>query len=184
MGYLQPTYSEYEIVGEFDGNPAPGPGMDGPGIYGPSYQQDLQVNAVEAHRLGYTGKGVLLAIIDGGFTLDHEAYERIDVVGSYDVTNNEVAVHQQPSDPPGQTAHGTLCLSTIAGYSPGNLIGTAYEASFLLVKSEYVPTETIQEEDDYVAGLEWAERNGAMVTSSSLGYTDWYNDAMKDGEIP
>jgi subtilisin family serine protease len=184
MGYLVPTHSEYEVAGEFDGNPPPGPGMDGAGLYGPSYLQALQVNAVEAHRQGFTGQGVLMAVIDGGFTLDHEAYERIDVVATYDVTDNEVAVQQQDKDSPGQSAHGTLCLSTIAGYRPGNLIGTAYEASFLLVKSEYVPTETIQEEYDYVVGLEWAERNGARGTSGSLGYTDWYNDAMKDGEQP
>lgn len=184
VGAMQPTYSEYEIVGTFDGMPAPGPGIDAAGSYGPSYRQALQINAVEAHREGYTGHGVLMAVIDGGFTLDHEAFERIDVVGTYDVTDNEEIVSQEPKDAPGQTAHGTLCLSTIAGYSPGNLIGIAYEASFLLVKSEYVPTETIQEEDDYVAGLEWAERLGVRVTSSSLGYSDWYNEAMIDGDVP
>jgi len=184
MGYLQATYSEYEVVGEFDGMPAPGPGIDAAGTYGPSYLQALQVNAVEAHRLGYTGRGVLMAVIDGGFTLDHEAYEHIDVYATWDVTSNDDEVHQEPEDAEGQTGHGTLCLSTIAGYQPGNLIGTAYEATFVLVKSEFIPTETIQEEDDYVAGLEWAERLGVRVTSSSLGYTDWYNAALTDGDTP
>lgn len=184
VGVLMPAHSEYEIVGTFDGMPAPGPGIDAAGSYGPSYRQALQVNAVEAHRLGYTGRGVLMAVIDGGFTLDHEAFCRIDVVATYDVTDNETVVSQEAKDAPGQTAHGTLCLSTIAGYAPGNLIGTAYEASFLLVKSEYIPTETVQEEDDYVTGLEWAERLGVRVTSSSLGYTDWYNAALTDGEYP
>ncbi|GBE29485.1 serine protease AprX [bacterium BMS3Bbin04] len=176
--------SSYEVVEEFDGNPAPGPGIDTPGSYGRSYLQALQVNAVEAHRQGITGKGVLMVVIDGGFELSHECFENLDVIAEWDVTDNDDYTGQEPEDARGQTSHGTGCLSEIAGYSPGNLIGIAYEASFVLVKSEYIPTETVQEEDDWVAGLEWAERLGASVGSSSLGYTDWYNAAMYDGWYP
>lgn len=181
---LQCARAGYEIVGEFDGNPPPGPGIDTPGSYGRSYLQALQVNAVEAHRRGYTGEGVLMVVLDGGFELSHRAFSGLDVVAEWDVTENDSYTGQDEADAPGQAAHGTACLSEIAGYDPGNLIGIAYEASFLLVKSEYVPTETVQEEDDWVAGLEWAERLGAQVGSSSLGYADWYNTAMYDGRYP
>ena len=184
VGVLEIARSSYEVVEEFDGNPAPGPGIDTPGSYGPSYLQALQVNAVEAHRQGITGKGVLLVIIDGGFELSHECFETVDIFAEWDVTENDDYTGQEPEDARGQTSHGTGCLSEIGGYSPGNLIGIAYEASFVLVNSEYVPTETVQEEDDWVAGLEWAERLGASVGSSSLGYTDWYNTAMYDGVYP
>ena len=45
-------------------------------------------------------------------------------------------------------------LSIIAANSPGNLIGPAFEADFLLAKTEDVSQEwQQQEEDDYVAGF-------------------------------
>ena len=37
------------------------------------------------------------------------------------------------------------------------------------------------EEDNYVAGLEWGEENGADVVSTSLGYLDWYEYSDMDG---
>jgi len=174
----------YEEVGRFDGNPPPGPGADMPGMYGPSYLQALQVNAAEAHRQGYTGRGVLMGVLDGGFELSHEAFARFDLFAEWDVVENDDYTGQEETDAPRQANHGTGCLSTIAGYSPGNLIGIAYEATFLLAKTEDVASETPLEEDNYVAALEWMERLGVRVTSSSLGYTDWYNEAMTDGDIP
>lgn len=171
----------YEVVETFDGNPPPGPGISAPGTYGPSYHQALQVNAVEAHRRGITGKGVRLCVIDGGFELSHEAFAQIDVLAEWDVTENDDYTGQEEEDVRGQAAHGTGCLSEIGGYAPGNLIGIAYEATFLLAKTEYIPTETVQEEDDWAAAIEWAERLGAQVTSSSLGYTDWLTYGMLDG---
>jgi hypothetical protein len=41
----------------------------------------------------------------------------------------------------------------------------------MLGKTEYVPTETEIEEDNWVAGIEWMESYGVDVVSSSLGYT-------------
>ncbi|MCB2201093.1 S8 family serine peptidase [bacterium] len=185
VGQLEVAGFWYEEVGTFDGNPAPGPGADAPGMYGPSYLQALQVNAVEAHRRGYMGRGVLMGVLDGGFELSHEAYARLDVFAEWDVVRNDDYTGQVPKeDVRGQANHGTGCLSTIAGYSPGNLIGTAYEATFLLAKTENIASETPLEEDNYVAALEWMERLGVRVTSSSLGYTDWYNEALTDGDTP
>ncbi len=181
VGVMENAFSEYEVVTTFDGNPPPTSGILGPGGYGPSYLQALQVNAVEAHRRGITGHGLLMAVIDGGFELSHECFERLDVVADWDVVENDDYSGQEPDDPDWQAAHGTGCLSEIAGYSPGNLIGIAYEASFLLAKTEDVSSETPLEEDNYVAALEWCERLGARVTSTSLGYTDWYNVADYDG---
>ena len=41
--------------------------------------------------------------------------------------------------------------------------------------------EIEQEEDNYVAGLEWGEQNGADIACSSLGYLDWYTYEHLDG---
>ena len=51
----------------------------------------------------------------------------------------------------------------------------------MLCKTEDVASETQVEEDNYVAGLEFAESHGASVCTSSLGYIDWYTQADLDG---
>ncbi|MBZ0263823.1 S8 family serine peptidase [bacterium] len=174
----------YEEVGGWDGYPSPGPGADGAGLYGPSYMQNLQVNAIEAHRLGYRGKGVLMLVLDSGFELSHEAYNQIDVFAQYDFVDDDDYPGVEPEDKRGQAAHGTGCLSAIAGYSPGNLIGIAHEASFVLAKTEDTRRETPLEEDNFIAAIEWAGRLGVSVLSASLSYKDWYTEAEYDGELP
>ncbi len=179
------AFSEYEVVDEWDGLPPPGPGVDLPGFYGPSYVQAMQVNAVEAHRRGFCGRGVLMVVLDTGFMRAHEALDNFDMYAEYDfVEEDDYTGYESEQDAQNQPNHGSACLSVIAGYSPGNLIGIAHGATFVLGKTEYVPDETIREEDNYVAALEWAERLGARVLSSSLGYADWYIARDYDGEIP
>ncbi|MEE9166843.1 MAG: S8/S53 family peptidase, partial [Candidatus Neomarinimicrobiota bacterium] len=57
----------------------------------------------------------------------------------------------------------------------------AYGARFLLAKTEIIDEEIEQEEDNFVAALEWGEVLGAQVASSSLGYIDWYSYCDMDG---
>lgn len=153
--------------------------------YGPSLNQVRQANALEAHYRGNHGAGVRIAVLDGGYSLAHEAFWHLDVIAQYDFINNDDNTDYDPSqDVPEQPGHGTGCMSVIGGYSPGNLIGIAHEASFILCKTEYVPTETVVEEDNWVRALEWSEALGADVLSSSLSYKDWYTLADYDGLTP
>lgn len=73
--------------------------------------------------------------------------------------------------------HGTEMLGLVGGYAPKNYIGVAPGAQFIIAKTENPDSlyEFPIEEDTYIAGLEWAEAQGADIISSSLGYTDWYN---------
>ncbi|GIS32010.1 MAG: hypothetical protein Ct9H90mP3_8060 [Flammeovirgaceae bacterium] len=41
--------------------------------------------------------------------------------------------------------------------------------------------EIQQEEDNYVAALEWGESLGADIACASLGYLDWYSYEDLDG---
>ena len=66
-------------------------------------------------------------------------------------------------------------FSTIAAYKPGEIIGAAYSAEFYLAKTEYVPTETRTEEDNFAAGVEWLESKGVDVMTTSLGYNTFDN---------
>ncbi len=150
--------------------------------YGPSLNQVRMANALEAHFRGNHGAGVRIAVLDGGYQLNHEAFDALDVIAQYDFINNDDDSSWDPAqDVKGQPNHGTACMSVIGAYCPGNLIGLAHEASFILCKTEYVPTETIAEEDYWIRALEWAESLGADVLSSSLSYKDWYALSEYDG---
>jgi len=151
--------------------------------YGNALEQIEQINVHELHEQGFTGSGVRILVMDTGFSLTHNSLLGINVVEEWDVikgdqitadeTQEEVAVNQD--------YHGTAVLSTIASNVSGEFIGAAFDAEFLLAKTEDVSQEVQLEEDNYVAGLEWGEENGADVVSTSLGYLDWYEYSDMDG---
>lgn len=88
-----------------------------------------------------------------------------------------------------QADHGTRMTSIIAGFREGSMVGVAPGVEFLIAKNEFhsfrSPTigyEFSLEEDTYIEALEWAERHGADIVSSSLGYTGWYASRDYDGK--
>ena len=151
--------------------------------YGNALAQIEQINVHELHNAGYTGEGVIILVIDTGFNLTHNAMANINVIAQWDVINNdsETANETSAEISNSQDHHGTAILSTIAANAPGEFMGVAFDAEFLLVKTEDVTQEVQQEEDDYVAGLEWGEALGADVVTSSLAYLDWYTYEDMDG---
>ena len=151
--------------------------------YGNAQAQIEQINVHELHNQGYTGEGIRILLLDTGFDLSHSALDSINVIAQWDVINddNETANETEEEEDNNQDYHGTAVLSTIAANAPGELIGVAFDAEFLLAKTEDTSQEVQQEEDDYVSGLEWGEANGADVVSTSLGYLDWYEYSDLDG---
>ena len=149
--------------------------------YGPSYDQLDQINVIAAHEAGYTGAGVRVLILDTGYYTDHEAIHEEQVIAEWDFINNDGETQNEEGDPDNQHNHGTYTLSALGGRFDGELYGPAYEAEFLLAKTEDVSQEVPIEEDQYVAGLEWGESLGADIASSSLGYIDWYEFEDLDG---
>ncbi|MBQ34348.1 MAG: hypothetical protein CMG32_05845 [Candidatus Marinimicrobia bacterium] len=149
--------------------------------YGPSYDQLDQINVIAAHEAGYTGDGVRVLILDTGYYTDHEAIHEEQIIDEWDFINNDGETQNEEGDPDSQHNHGTSTLSVLGGWKDGQLYGSAYEAEFLLAKTEDVSQELPIEEDQYVAGLEWGESLGADIASSSLGYIDWYEFEDLDG---
>ena len=149
--------------------------------YGPSRRQLEQINVLPLHESNYHGEGVLVAMLDTGFNRSHQALDHLDVVAEWDFIFGDSVTHNQPGDSWDQHNHGTQTLATLGGYEPGQLIGPAWAASFILAKTERKFEEVEAEEDDYVRALEWAESLGADVVSSSLGYYDWYDYSNLDG---
>lgn len=150
--------------------------------YGYAQEQIEQINVHLAHNAGYYGQGVRVLIMDTGFYTPHEAFDSLTIIAQYDFINGDsVVMNESGKDSLDQHNHGTFTLSAMAANVPGKLIGPAFKSEFILAKTERVHEEIQQEEDDYVAGLEWGESLGAEVVSTSLGYLDWYTFKDLDG---
>ena len=148
--------------------------------YGMASQQIEMLNGLRLHEAGLTGKGMVIAILDGGF----QNYDRIPALQHAHVLGVRDFVN--PGDPnnsgyPGkdfhQIDHGTRVFSAMAAYAPEVMIGTAPDASFWLLRTEEPPTEQPVEEDYWTMAAEFADSVGADVINSSLGYYK-YDDTL------
>jgi len=153
--------------------------------YGESEAQLAQIKLTDVHDVGFTGEGVIIGILDTGFQRSHAAFNEpghpLNIVAEYDFVNDDPDTSIETGDPSNQHEHGTWILGVLGAYKPGELIGAAYNASFILCKTEDVSGEYEAEEDNYVAGLEFIEANGGDVATASLGYIDWYDQSDLDG---
>jgi len=180
------SYRNRDLNVQPAGDPPAAP-RDGTRVdYGYSTEQLTQINLPALHDAGYTGSGVIIGILDTGFHRTHVAFNNpvhpLVVLAEYDFVDNDPNAEVEPGDPSGQADHGTMILGCIGSYQPGSLVGGAYDAHFVLAKTEDTTQEVPAEEDNYVAGLEFTEAHGVDMTTSSLGYIDWYTQADLDGQ--
>ncbi|HOP50474.1 MAG TPA: S8 family serine peptidase [Ignavibacteriales bacterium] len=140
--------------------------------YGYSFSQNNIMNAVYAHNLGLSGKGVMIGMFDAGFTnLKHKVFNNLKIHTMWDFVNNNYGVEDSTDE--GLGDHGTATLSCIGGFSPGELIGPAFNSTYVLAKTENTYSETPLEEDNWIAAIEWADSIGIDVASTSLGYIEY-----------
>jgi subtilisin family serine protease len=143
--------------------------------YGVAIEQVTMMKVDYLHELGYTGKGVLIAVLDGGFrNVDSlPSFEHMFSEGRLLGTRNFVDsgnVFRSAS------AHGMYVLSTMVGEWDGYLVGTAPHASYLLCMTENTAQETRIEEIAWVEAAEYADSLGYDVINTSLGYSDMDGD--------
>jgi len=138
--------------------------------YGTSFTQLNQIKVPAVHNLGIYGQGIVVGVFDNGFRLlTHEAFASMNIIAQYDFVDHKESV--VPNNPNiGFGSHGVNTLSTIGGYKPGQLIGPAFKASYILARTENDSTETPVEEDNWAKAIEWADSIGVDVTSTSLAY--------------
>jgi serine protease AprX len=134
-----------------------------------AYQTDrLQGN--EFKKKSVNGKGIRIAVFDAGFpgVEKHPAFSKIRsekrIIATYDFIGRSENVYKGHW-------HGTGTFSCIAGISDTTNIGLATGAEYLLARTEYAHREPFSEEENWLAASEWADKNGAKIISSSLGYT-------------
>lgn len=138
--------------------------------YGNSLTQLNLINVPAVHDMGYTGKGITIGVFDAGFSnLAHEVFSRMHIIAKWDFVNNGPNVGDSVGLQ-GEGSHGTATLSAIGGFKEGKLIGPAFEADYVLAKTENTDSETPIEEDNWIAAMEWADSIGIDIASTSLGY--------------
>lgn len=137
--------------------------------YGLAQGQIEQLNGIKLHEQGYMGQGMVIAVLDAGFTgvIEHPVFEYLwendKILGTKDfvyVGGNVYEGHE----------HGKMVLSCMAANLPGEMIGTAPEADYWLLRSEEGPLENVIEEYNWVSAAEFADSVGADVINSSLSY--------------
>src|SRR6266850_3736974 len=131
------------------------------------------INAIAAHDSGWSAATIIVAMFDSGFDKSHNATSPLLRIAEHDFVFHDGETANQPGDATGAWDHGTGTWSVLGGYYPVNMIGPAFNARFLLAKTEDIRTETPVEEDNWVAAAEWADSIGADVISSSLAYFDF-----------
>ncbi|MBK7888030.1 MAG: S8 family serine peptidase [Bacteroidetes bacterium] len=138
--------------------------------YGFGYDQVNMLGLTQLHNAGYTGTGVLIAVLDAGFldaplmTCFNHLFTNNQIKYTWDFVDNETDVYDDHY-------HGAAVLSCIAAYVPDTLIGTAPDADFILLRSEDANSEYIIEEYNWSVAAEFADSAGADIINSSLGYT-------------
>jgi serine protease AprX len=134
--------------------------------------QQLGIDKLQA--LGYTGRGVRMAVFDSGFERADTAFvfdalhARGGVIGTRDFVN--------PGESPYvRGEHGTMVLSLVVGQAEGQLRGAAPDVDVLLLRTENDASETLVEEDNWVAAAEYADSIGVDIFQTSLGYSTFDN---------
>ena len=141
-------------------------------LYGDAEAQIKTLNGIRLHDAGFRGKGMTIAIIDGGYM----NADRISLLKNVKINGTRNFTCFETKGVFDELDHGTAVLSCIGANQPGRIVGTAPEASFWLLRSEYGPTESEIEEDFWSAAAEFADSVGVDVINSSLGYNE-FDDA-------
>lgn len=141
--------------------------------YGVAAEHIAMVNGIKLHRAGFTGKGMTIAVLDGGFM----NADRIPCLASINVAGHADFVYPKSKNIFTEMDHGTKVLSIMAVNEPHKYVGSAPHASYWLLRCEDNTTESIAEEDFWAAAAEFADSVGVDIISSSLGFHDFDNKA-------
>ena len=136
--------------------------------------QTERMGRSEFQKANIDGTGIRIAVLDAGFTdadinpcFDHLRNEK-RIIATYDFVKNDLDVYKGHY-------HGTAVLSCIGGVynakGKSDTLGLATGAEFILARTEKALIEVFSEEENWMAAVEWSDRNGADIINSSLGYT-------------
>ncbi|MFT5570933.1 MAG: serine protease AprX, partial [Cyclobacteriaceae bacterium] len=147
-----------------------------PGAVTSSIRQSEVLDVPRMHEQGYTGDGMTIAVLDGGF-IGGDAFEPFAhvFINGHFLEGKDLVTGS--NDPFQYSGHGTAVWSTIGALSD-SLTGIAFDANFLLYVTEDVQTEYRIEEYNWLIAAEKADSAGADIITSSVGYSTFNDDSM------
>ena len=104
------------------------------------------------HNHGFTGKGITIAVLDGGFMNTDliPCLQNVNILGWEDfVVPKSKSVFKEME-------HGTKVLSVMAVKVPYTFVGTSPDAAYWLLRCEDETGESLAEEDYWAAAAEFA----------------------------
>ena len=135
-----------------------------------------QVNADQVWDLGFTGQGVVVAVIDSGVNYNHLDLADHLWDGGDEYPHHGYDFYNNDNDPMDDHSHGTHCAGTVCGDgTAGSQTGMAPDATLMCIKvlssggngSAAVTCNAMQ----------WAVEHGCDVFSMSLG---WANSTITE----
>ena len=142
--------------------------------YGAAAGQIAMLNGHILHNLGYQGQGMIIAVLDGGFSKVNinPAFDSLrsnnQILGGWDFVKDSPLTYDKHN-------HGAQVLSIMAANLPGIFVGTAPKALYYLLRTEDGNSEYLIEEENWIRGAEFADSAGVDLINPSLSYTD-FND--------
>ncbi len=128
----------------------------------------IQVNADQVWELGYTGQGVVVAVVDSGVNYEHQDLADHLWDGGIEFPHHGYDIVNNDDDPMDDKGHGTHCAGTVCGDgTSGSLTGIAPDATLMCVKS--IDAEGFGGAVNIAGGMEWAVEHGCDMISMSLG---------------
>ncbi|MFA6056917.1 MAG: S8 family peptidase [Taibaiella sp.] len=145
-------------------------------FYGAAWTQIHLCDGEYLHQQGKMGEGILIAVIDVGFT-------GVNTVSAFDSMFQQNRLMDtwnyiyDTADVFGYGEHGRQVLSSMASYLPETHVGTAPKAMYALYATDALTSEQAIEEDNFAAATERADSLGADLISTSLGYNEFDDPA-------
>lgn len=130
-----------------------------------------QVGANQVWDLGYTGEGIVVAVIDTGVNYNH-----LDVAdhlwdGGTEFPHHGFDVYNNDNDPMDDHGHGSHCSGTVLGDgTAGSQTGMAPDATLMCVKC--LNANGGGGATPISAGIQWAVEHGCDLFSMSLGISN------------
>lgn len=157
--------------------------------YGDAIVQLEMLGMDDIHKIGYTGEGVWVGVLDGGFYNVDSLPSFTSMMEDERMLGTRNFVYEGSVFRSSST-HGMKVLSTMAGIVDGELVGTAPHASYLLCMTENPEGETRVEEVAWIEAAEYLDSLGVDVINTSLGYSLFediiydYSYSDLDGKTP
>ena len=131
-------------------------------------QNITKVGADQVWELGYTGEGVVVAVIDTGVNYNHVDLADHLWEGGSDFPHHGYDVFNNDNDPMDDQGHGSHCAGTVCGDGSGpSQTGMAPDATLMCIKC--LGSDGNGGAQSISAGIQWAVEHGCDMFSMSLG---------------